>query len=128
MSVQRGYTLVEMMIAVTILAIGANLLVGAFQAYEAAGHRARAVAAIAEVLNQEMEAARACGSQACVRDLVSRGGTRHPAQAAGRSWLRPQIERRLRNGPDGTMELTITAEIPNVVPPRTLVALLEPLP
>ena len=127
MSVARGYTLIEMMVSVAILAVGTNLLVGAFQAYETAGHRARAVAAIAEALNQEMEAARACRNRACLNDFATQGPIA-PAKQASQSWLRPRIERQLRPGPDGTMAVAITAGVPDLVPPRTLVALMVVAP
>ena len=115
----RGFSLIEMMVAVTILSIGAALLAGAFEAYQDAARRARYVVAIAEVLNLELETARACPSRACLTAWKNR-----PVVAAeAETWLRPRVQRTIMPGPDGTLQIQVVAEIPSIVPPRTMVAL-----
>lgn len=113
------------MITVAVLAIGAGLLVREVGTYQDAGRRARAVAAVAEVLDQELEAGRACPDRACLDAWATRSATTAAARPESLEWARPHLERTLGPGPDGTLELRVTAEIPDLVPPRTLVTLVE---
>ncbi|MEO1336805.1 MAG: type II secretion system protein [Myxococcota bacterium] len=122
---QHGYTLLEMMVAVAILSTGALLLAGSFELYQDAAHRARAVVAIAEVLNLEVEAAQACPDHRCLQRLQTRTATTQLARIEAEDWLRPRVQRTIRPGPDGTILFEVTASVPHVVPPRKLVALLR---
>lgn len=123
-STRAAYTLIEMMVALAVLAIGSQLLARTFILYQDAARRARAVVAVAEVLNLELEAARACSTRACLAGLVSTGTTALMRNEAS-SWARPVVRRQTRPGPDGTVRVRVTAEIPGLVSPRTLTALVE---
>ena len=120
-----GYTLIEMMIALSILGIGTSVLVRHFGHYQQSARRARAVAAVTQVLDQELERARACRNQACVRALSTLSSTTSLVAAEGYTWARPHIIRRVRPGPDQTLEVTLSAEIPEVMSARTLVTLVR---
>lgn len=121
---RAGSTLIELMVCIAILSIAATMLAGHFELYQRAGHRARAVTAVAEVLNQEMEAARACASRRCLTRLAATASTAF-AQPEAAEWIRPTIVRTLADGPDGTFRYEVTATVGDVVPPRRLVALIE---
>ncbi|MEM7676519.1 MAG: type II secretion system protein [Myxococcota bacterium] len=124
----RGYTLIEMMVAIAILAIGASLLAGTFELYQDAARRARAVVAIAEVLNIEVEAAIACPDRSCLRRLLTHTATTRAARSEADSWLRLQVQRTMQAGPDDTLQYEVSASVPNLLPPRKLVILLEKRP
>lgn len=119
----RGYTLIELMIALAVLSVGAGLVVGEVSTYRAATERARAVEAITRVLDQEMERLRACPDMACLEAARAETATLDGLGPAAASWARPRVKRTWRPGPDGTLEVTVQAELPGLVPPRALRAL-----
>lgn len=107
----RGFTLIELMIACAILGIGGTVTVEGFMGYLKATKRARALEATAHILDSEMERLSACSAY-CARD-----------QAVSSQWPYPAIRTRRRGGPDGLVEVTLSARIEGVREPRELVAL-----
>lgn len=110
----RGASLIEAMIAVAIVSIGVGLLVGPWSHYERASRRALAVEGLAHVLDLELERARSCPTRACIQALV----TATTAADGATTWARAEVVRSVREGPHGTLEVEISAEVPAVVPRR----------
>ena len=116
---QRGVTLIELMITVSVLAIATNAILHGFTQYERATSRAIRMEGVARVLDQEMEHIRSCRSRACVRALVGEGQIEE-----SKSWVRVKLTRRVQPGPDGTLQVTLTAIAPRLRP-QTLSALVR---
>lgn len=121
---RRGFSLIEVMIALLVLGVGVSLLVDEVSMHEHAARRARAVAAVSRVLDQEMERLRACPDRACLEAAETRTATTAGLGAATESWARPLVGRTVSRGPDGTVEVVISAAVPGLVPTRSLRALM----
>lgn len=113
MKASRGYTLIELMIAVALFGIGMRIFMTGFDAYQASAERARAVEQLTRVLDQEMERMSACRTQRCLRA---------PMGAAAESWSRARVTKTVKPGPEGTLRVRITAR--NQAGARSLTALL----
>jgi type II secretory pathway pseudopilin PulG len=111
---RRGFTLVDAMMAVTILGVGAGLMVGPWSSYRDATTRAIQVEGLAHVVDLELERARSCPTRACLQALP----TTTTAADGAESWARAQVERVVREGPRGSLEIEIRAQIPGEVPVR----------
>lgn len=120
----RGSTLIEVMVAVAILAIAAASLVGPATHHERAARRAAAVEGVARVLDQELERARACSRRACVEALVVSTATVTALDENAASWARASVERSVSAGPNGTLLLSVSAKIPGLVRERSVSALI----
>jgi type II secretory pathway pseudopilin PulG len=115
-------TLIDCMVAVAVISIGAGLLATQHQHFEHANRRAIAVESVARALDLEMEQFRACADRACIEALAARANEERGAEVA--SWSRADIERKLEPGPNGTIKLTLTASAKELRADRKLVALL----
>ncbi len=111
---RRGASLIDAMVAVALVSIGVGLLVGPWTQYERASRRTVAVEGVARVLDLELERARSCPTRACIEALVTATTTADGATA----WARARVERQVRVGPHGTLEVEVSAEVPELVPKR----------
>lgn len=121
----NGMTLIDCMIAVAVLSIGAHMLVTHFDQYERASRRAIAVEGVARVLDQELERMRACSGRVCIEALAT--GTTSVAAVAfeSESWVRARVRRTIEAGPSGTVKVIVGASVPGVVDERRIAALLR---
>lgn len=115
-------TLIDCMVAVAVLSIGASVVIQQHTHYENANRRAIAVESVSRALDQEMERFRACADRACVEQLAERASEEHTDEVA--SWSRADIERTLEKGPNDTLKLTLKATVPSTHLEQKLVALL----
>ena len=69
------------------------------------------------MLDLELERARSCPTRACLQALP----TATTAADGAESWARAQVERVVREGPRGSLEIEIRAQIPGEVPVRRAV-------
>lgn len=115
-------TLIDSMVAVALLGIGAGTLATQHYHYERANRRAMAVENVVRALDQEMEQMRACPDRACIDALAERA-TEERSNEVG-SWLHADIERTVEAGPNGTIKVTVSASVPELRVDRSLVALL----
>jgi prepilin-type N-terminal cleavage/methylation domain-containing protein len=113
---RRGYTLIELMIVVALLSLGAGLFIDHMQVYEEASEELIDREAIARVLDLELERLRACPDRACLEAQVE---TRAPE---AESWLRVPVREALHPGPDGTVRAVVEVSAPSG--PKTMEALL----
>lgn len=102
------------MIAVAVISMGVGFLVGPWSGYERASQRTAAVEGVARVLDLELERARSCPTRACIEALT----TATTSADGATTWARARIERQVRVGPHGTLEVEISAEVPELVPRR----------
>ncbi len=107
----RGYTLIELMIAVAILTSGAALF-GWMHNYQQATSRAVAVEGLNRVLEMELERARACTRRSCLEGMVTRTATTAGVSEAQNTWVRALVQRTIAEGPNQTVEVTISARAP----------------
>lgn len=113
---RRGASLIEAMIGVALLGIGASMLVGPWTQYERATRRTIAVEGVARVIDLELERARSCPTRACIEGLA---GTATTAAEGADTWARARVVRTVRAGPHGTLEVEVAAEVPSLVPRRS---------
>jgi type II secretory pathway pseudopilin PulG len=104
--------LVDAMIGVAILSIGASLLGGAWSSYARASERAIAAEGLARVIDLELERARSCPTRACLEGLAATSTT--PSIDAA-TWARATVARAVRPADNGVVEVSITAEVPGLV-------------
>lgn len=120
----RGLTLIECMVALSILGIGVSLFLGSMQQYQLATRRGWAVEGLARVLDVELERLRACGDRACVDGLLTRTATTAGVSREAGSWVGARVARTARPGPDGTIEVTLSA-VAEGVPEQRVVGLVR---
>ncbi|MEQ8272011.1 MAG: type II secretion system protein [Deltaproteobacteria bacterium] len=104
---RRGYTLIELMITVSLIGIASASLFANFGSYQRETTRAMNREALGRVLEIEMERLRACDTRACLREVASST----TASAESDSWVRAAVKREVRRGPDGTTWLRVEAEV-----------------
>ncbi|MBK8010245.1 MAG: type II secretion system protein [Deltaproteobacteria bacterium] len=100
----RGYTLVDLMVAVAVLAIIASM--NPFFGYQRATTEALKIEGLMRVLDVEMERARSCTEMDCIAKLAT---TTTGVSSEADSWVRARVQRSYRPGPDGTVEFTVSA-------------------
>lgn len=122
---KRGYTLIEAMIAVMVLSIGAGLLANEFSHYQRATRRARAAIGLQHTLGEQMERIRACERRACVYAFATETATVAGLSPEARSWSDAVVSTSVHPGPDGTLQVILQGHVPEILPPRKLIGLVE---
>ncbi|MCK6552801.1 type II secretion system GspH family protein [Myxococcota bacterium] len=117
---RRGSTLIEAMIATSILSLGAAWLVTSFHEYQRASERTFEAEGLSRVLDVELERFRACGSRACIDALATRTATTAGLSDAANTWVRARVERRVAAGPDGTTLVTVIGHVDGVPEQRVV--------
>lgn len=121
----RGYTLIEIMVAIAILGIAVGSILMNLGPYQRQSTRAFETEGLARVLDTEMERMRACDTYACLEGLRSTTATTAGVSAPAESWVRATVKRTVRPGPDGTVHVRIEAKAPSNRRTVHLEALLE---
>jgi prepilin-type N-terminal cleavage/methylation domain-containing protein len=122
---RRGFTLIDLMVAISLLGIGMFGWMEGSAHHAKASRRAIAIEGAARALDQELERLRACDTAVCLRALATNTATTAGVSNDAASWGRYEIHRRIEPGPGPGLHLaTVTARIPGVVPERSVRALL----
>jgi len=111
---QRGSSLIDAMIGVAVLGIGASLLLGPWSSYERASSRAIAAEGLARVIDLELERARSCPTRDCIEGLTTTSTAPSPDAA---SWAHATVHRSVKAASNGCLEVSIKAEVPGLVRP-----------
>lgn len=102
----RGYTLIELMVTLSLVGIGTGVLVMNLGPYQRSALKSVRTESLARVLDIEMERLRACDTRACLQAIA----TSTSASPASDTWARTELKRTLRPGPEGTVHVTIEAK------------------
>lgn len=105
---RRGYTLIDLMIAIAVLGIGAQLLIDGLGPLERGAARTIEREGLVRALDIELERMRACPDRPCLDDLVATG----TISASAEGWTRLEVERSVAPGPDQTLRISVRGSGP----------------
>jgi prepilin-type N-terminal cleavage/methylation domain-containing protein len=108
MKSRRGWTLIEMMIAVAVLGIAVGVWI-TDPSYIRMSARQVHLEGTVRALEMELEALAACTDRRCIESAIA-----HPPASTTEvtaEWSPAVVERSLRPGPDGTLEIRVRAPL-----------------